>query len=114
MAELEPTEGPTTGAVLAKAAGRAAAWLTLGEAEFHTALGVSGLEEPLTPGSASWYDALSLIQLAFRLELLTGTEIGARQWLRGPNTGLGRSPVEVLLEPGGPATLVDYLHRFSR
>lgn len=109
----DPADLSAAGAVLAKAAHRAAHWMGLTHEELRAALGVEGLEAPLPAGSPAWYAALSLVQLAFQLERLAGSA-GAHQWLRGRNTGLGRRPIDVLVEPGGAATLVDYTYRFLR
>ena len=68
----------------------------------------------LEAGSTAWHSALSLIHLAYRLERLAGDQHGARQWLRGPNVGLGRPPIERLVEPGGASALLDYTHTFYR
>lgn len=114
MESHDPVESVSASAVLAKAAFRAGAWLGLSDAELISALEIGRLDAPLQAGSASWYGALGLIQLALRLERLVGSADAARCWMRGPNTGLGRSPIEILVEPGGPMTLVDYTHGFTR
>ncbi|WP_460833593.1 antitoxin Xre/MbcA/ParS toxin-binding domain-containing protein [Lysobacter humi (ex Lee et al. 2017)] len=43
-----------------------------------------------------------------------GGQHAAQQWLRGPNIGLGRPPIERLLEAGGASALLDYTHAFYR
>lgn len=102
------------GEVLAKAASRAGAWLGLSEQEQLQALQTQAMCDELEAGSTPWYNALSLIHLAFRLEKLAGGQSAAHQWLRGPNAGLGRPPIERLLEPGGASALLDYTHAFYR
>lgn len=114
MAPNDAVESLHAAQVLAKAARRAAVWLGVTDSELCAALQVERLDEPLQAGSPSWYGALALIQLTLRLERLVGSADAARRWLRGPNTGLGRPPIGILLEPGGPMTLVDYAHGFTR
>ena len=110
----DAVESVSAAAVLAKAALRAGAWLGLSDSELCSALQIERLDAPLQAGSPSWYGALGLIQLALRLERLLGTADAARRWMRGPNMGLRRPPIEILVEPGGPMTLVDYTHGFTR
>lgn len=114
MAPAGAAESLHAAEVLTKATLRAAAWLGLTDAERCAALQVEQLHETLQAGSASWYQALGLVQLALRLERLLGSADAARLWLRRPNTGLGRPPIEVVVEPAGPMSLVDYTYRFTR
>lgn len=114
MESHDRVESVSAAAVLAKAALRAGAWLGLSDSDLCSALQIERLEASLEAGSPSWYSALCLIQLALRLERLVGSADAARRWMRGPNTGLGRPPIEILVEPGGPMTLVDYTHGFTR
>lgn len=102
------------GKVLAKAVGRAAAWLGLSDQELLQALELQAASDELEAGSTSWHSALSLIHLAYRLEHLAGDQLGAQQWLRGFSVGLGRPPIERLVEPGGASALLDYTHTFHR
>lgn len=106
--------GVAPGELLAKAAVRAGAWLGLSEQERLHALELQGPCDELEAGSTAWHSALSLIHLAYRLEHLAGDQHGAQQWLRGPNVGLGRPPIERLVEPGGASALLDYTHTFYR
>jgi hypothetical protein len=106
--------GVAPGEVLAKAAGRAGAWLGLSDQELLQALELQAASDELEARSTSWHSALSLIHLAYRLEHLAGGQHGAQQWLRGPNIGLGRPPIERLVEPGGASALLDSTHTFYR
>lgn len=109
-----PPGAVAPGEVLAKAASRAAAWLGLSEQELLHALELQAACDALEAGSTPWYNALSLIHLAYRLEKLAGGQSAAHRWLRGPNAGLGRPPIERLLEAGGASALLDYTHAFYR
>lgn len=109
-----PSGAPAPGQVLAKAASRAGAWLGLSEQQLLRALELQAACDELEAGSTPWLSALSLIHLAYRLEKLAGSQSAAHQWLRGPNAGLGRPPIERLLEPGGASALLDYTHAFYR
>jgi hypothetical protein len=109
-----PPSTPAPAEVLAKAASRAGAWLGLSEQELLQALELEAVCDKFEAGSTAWYSALSLIHLAYRLEKLAGSQSAAHQWLRGPNAGLGRPPIERLLEPGGASALLDYTHAYYR
>lgn len=102
------------GEVLAKAVGRAAAWLGLSDQELLQALELQAPSAELEAGSTAWHSALSLIHLAYRLEHLAGDQHGAQQWLRGSNVGLGRPPIERLVEPRGASALLDYTYAYYR
>lgn len=114
MDRAEGTAGEVPlGDVLARAASRAGAWLGLSEQELLQALELQAASE-LEAGSTAWHSALSLIHLAYRLEHLAGDQHSAQQWLRGPHRGLGRPPIERLLEAGGASALLDYTQTFYR
>ena len=109
---------PQAGAVLTKAALRAADRLGLSGRQLAEIVGVSEAtvsrwkrgESLLEPGSKP-YELAALLVRAFRsLDAITGgDEAVARRWLAAPNTALGARPVERMTQVQGLVDVTTYL-----
>lgn len=114
-----PTEqGPAAGAVLVKAALRAARFLGLSQAELAQVIGVSGASASrmaagsklLEQDSKTWQLAALLVRLFRSLDAIVGSDDeAAKAWMRSANVALGGIPAELLRDPAGLVRTVDYL-----
>lgn len=114
-----PTEqGPVPGAVLVKAALRAARFLGLSQAELAQVIGVSGASASrmaagsklLEQDSKTWQLAALLVRLFRSLDAIVGSDDeAAKAWMRSANAALGGIPAELLRDPAGLVRTVDYL-----
>jgi transcriptional regulator with XRE-family HTH domain len=114
----DPAAVPDPGAVLGKAACRAAELLGLSQAALARILGVSRPTvtrmvagafrlEPSQP--KTWELATLFVRMYRSLDALVGHGEAARAWLEGPNTDLGARPVELLASAEGLVRVVHYL-----
>ncbi|MDU8945698.1 MbcA/ParS/Xre antitoxin family protein [Ovoidimarina sediminis] len=108
---------PDPGAVLTRAALRAAALLGLTAREL---AGVLGLSEPtvsrmksggycLDEASKSFELAALFVRLFRSLDAITGDAATARAWIRAENTALGGKPVDKIATIAGLTDVVAYL-----
>lgn len=109
---------PEAGAVLTKAALRAADRLGLSGRQLAEIVGVSEAtvsrwkrgESLLEPGSKPFELAALLVRTFRSLDAITGgDEAVARRWLAAPNTALGARPVERLAQVQGLVDVTTYL-----
>ena len=109
---------PQAGAVLTKAALRAAQRLGLSGRQLAEIIGVSGAtvsrwrrgDSLLEPGSKSFEMAALLVRCFRSLDAITGgDEAVARRWLVEPNTALGARPVERMMQVQGLVDVTTYL-----
>lgn len=109
---------PEPGAVLARAALRAAAFLGVTQADLAAIIGVSGAtasrlasgSKALEQGSKPWQLAALFVRSFRSLDAIVGSDdSAARAWMRAPNSALGGVPLELMREPAGLARTVDYL-----
>jgi transcriptional regulator with XRE-family HTH domain len=115
---LKHEAAPDPGAVLARAAIRAAACLGITQADVAAIIGVSNATASrLASGSKALEEGSKPFQLAalfvrsFRsLDAIVGSDdAAARAWVRAPNTALGGVPLELMRDPAGLARADDYL-----
>jgi transcriptional regulator with XRE-family HTH domain len=109
---------PSAGAVLARAAFRAAGFLGISQADLAAIIGVSGATasrlanggKALEEGSKPWQLAALFVRSFRSLDAIVGSDdTAARAWMRGANAALGGVPLELMREPAGLARTVDYL-----
>lgn len=109
---------PQAGAVLTKAALRAADRLGLSGRQLAEIVGVSEAtvsrwkrgESLLDPGSKPFELAALLVRTFRSLDAITGgDEAVARRWLTAPNTALGARPVERMAQVQGLVDVTTYL-----
>lgn len=119
ISEQPPRDhAPDRGAVLAKAALRAAERLGLNARQFAK---VIGLSEPsvsrlrkgamtLEVGSKAYELAALLVRVFRGLDaIMGGDEASARAWVQAPNTALGAAPVDLLMSVQGLVNVAAYL-----
>ena len=109
---------PEAGAVLTKAALRAADRLGLSGRQLADIVGVSEAtvsrwkrgESLLEPGSKPFELAALLVRTFRSLDAITGgDEAVARRWLAAPNTALAARPVELMTQVQGLVDVTTYL-----
>jgi transcriptional regulator with XRE-family HTH domain len=109
---------PSPGAVLARAAFRAAGFLGISQADLADIIGVSGATasrlahggKALEQGSKPWQLAALFVRSFRSLDAIVGSDdAAARAWMRAANVALGGVPLELMREPAGLARTVDYL-----
>jgi transcriptional regulator with XRE-family HTH domain len=109
---------PAAGAVLTKAALRAADRLGLSGRQLAEIVGVSEAtvsrwkrgESLLDPGSKPFELAALLVRTFRSLDAITGgDEAVARRWLASPNTALAARPVERMMQLQGLVDVATYL-----
>jgi len=107
-----------SGAVLSRAAVRAARFLGLPQSDLACVIGVSGAtlsrlangQKQLEPGSKPWQLAALFVRLFRALDAIVGSDDAAAQaWLRSENSALGGVPLQLIQEPAGLVRAVDYL-----
>jgi len=115
---LKTRTAPDPGAVLAKAAVRAAQFLKIPQSDLAQIIGVSGAtmsrlahgQKQLEPGSKPWQHAALFVRLFRSLDAIVGSDdAAARAWLRSENTALGGVPLELIRDTAGLVRTVDYL-----
>jgi transcriptional regulator with XRE-family HTH domain len=113
-----PVPARDPGAVLSRAAVRAAQLLAVSQVDLADIIGVSGStisrivngQKQLEAGSKPWQLAALFVRLFRSLDAIVGSDdAAARAWLRGENRALGGTPLELIREPAGLARTVDYL-----
>ncbi len=113
-----PAGAVDPGAVLTKAAVRAAEALGLSQQLLAQVLGVSRPTVTrmaqgsyrLAPGQPKTWELATLFVRMFRsLDALVGHAEAGRAWLSGPNTDLGARPVELITSAEGLVRVVHYL-----
>ncbi|MBS0580973.1 MAG: DUF2384 domain-containing protein [Proteobacteria bacterium] len=106
------------GAVLSRAAVRAARFLDLSQADLAAVIGLSGAtlsrlahgHKQLEAGSKPWQLAALFVRLFRSLDAIVGSDdAAARAWLRSDNAALGGVPCELIRDPAGLVRAVDYL-----
>ena len=111
-------QNPEAGAVLTKAAVRAADRLGLSGRQLADIVGVSEAtvsrwkrsESLLEPGSKPFELAALLVRTFRSLDAITGgDEAVARRWLAAPNTALAARPVERMVQVQGLVDVTTYL-----
>lgn len=111
-------QNPAAGAVLTKAALRAADRLGLSGRQLADVVGVSEAtvsrwkrgESLLEPGSKPFELAALLVRTFRSLDAITGgDEAVARRWLAAPNTALAARPVERMTQVQGLVDVTTYL-----
>lgn len=116
--QARTASSPDAGAVLTRAAVRAARLLGLPQADLAAVIGVSEAtmsrmangQRPLEPGSKAWQLAALFVRLFRSLDAIVGSDdAAARAWLRSTNAALGGVPLELIRDPAGLARTVDYL-----
>ncbi|MGE3667311.1 MAG: antitoxin Xre/MbcA/ParS toxin-binding domain-containing protein [Steroidobacteraceae bacterium] len=109
---------PSPGAVLTRAAFRAAGFLGVSQADLAGIIGVSGATasrlanggKALEEGSKPWQLAALFVRSFRSLDAIVGSDdAAARAWMRGANAALGGIPLELMHDPAGLARTVDYL-----
>ncbi|MGD9597593.1 MAG: antitoxin Xre/MbcA/ParS toxin-binding domain-containing protein [Steroidobacteraceae bacterium] len=109
---------PDPGAVLARAAIRAAGFLGVRQGELAGIIGVSSATasrlasggKTLEEGSKPWQLAALFVRSFRSLDAIVGSDdAAARAWMRAPNAALGGVPLELMRDPAGLARAVDYL-----
>jgi transcriptional regulator with XRE-family HTH domain len=109
---------PSPGAVLSRAAVRAARLLGLAQSDLADVIGVSGAtlsrvangQKQLESGSKPWQLAALFVRLFRSLDAIVGSDdAAARAWLRSDNRALGGVPLQLIREPAGLVRAVDYL-----
>lgn len=109
---------PGPGAVLARAAVRAAGFLGVRQGELAEIIGVSSATasrlasggKALEEGSKPWQLAALFVRSFRSLDAIVGSDdAAARAWMRAPNAALGGVPLELMRDPAGLARAVDYL-----
>jgi uncharacterized protein (DUF2384 family) len=116
--ETSPRANP--GATLSKAVVRAARFLDISQTLLAEILGLSEAtvsrltrdKYQLRTDRKEWQFALLFIRLFRSLDALLGHDEQARTWLRGANTGLGASPIDLLTTPEGLVRVVNYLDAY--
>jgi transcriptional regulator with XRE-family HTH domain len=113
---LDPA--PDAGAVLTKAALRAAQLLGVPQADLADVLGLSAAtisrlangQKQLEPGSKPWQLAALFVRLFRSLDAIVGSDdAAAHAWMRGENAALGGVPLELIHDAAGLVRAVDYL-----
>ncbi|MBV6417415.1 MAG: hypothetical protein CMLOHMNK_02114 [Steroidobacteraceae bacterium] len=109
---------PAPGAVLARAAFRAASFLGVTQGQLAEIIGVSGATasrlasgvRALEEGSKPWQLAALFVRSFRSLDAIVGSDdVAARAWMRSPNAALGGVPLDLMRDPAGLARTVDYL-----
>lgn len=109
---------PDPGAILARAAFRAAGFLGISQADLAGIIGVSGAtasrlasgSRSLEQGSKPWQLAALFVRSFRSLDAIVGSDdTAARAWMRAPNAALGGVPLELMRDPAGLVRAVDYL-----
>ncbi len=109
---------PVPGAVLARAAFRAAAFLGVSQGNLADIIGVSGATasrlasggKALEEGTKPWQLAALFVRSFRSLDAIVGSDdAAARAWMRAANSALGGIPLELMRDPAGLARTVDYL-----
>lgn len=115
---LPSGRAPEPGAVLVKAALRAARFLGLSQAELAQVIGVSGASASrmaagsklLEEDSKTWQLAALFVRLFRSLDAIVGSDDeAAKAWMRSANAALGGVPADLLRDPAGLVRAVDYL-----
>ena len=107
-------------ATLSKAVLRAARLLEIPQALLAEILGLSEATVSrmskdryvLRQDKKEWQFALLFVRLFRSLDALLGHDEQARAWLRGFNTALSTSPIELLTTPEGLVRVVNYLDAY--
>lgn len=107
-------------ATLSKAVVRAARFLEIPQTLIAEILGLSEAtvsrlskqKYELREDKKEWQLALLFVRLFRSLDALLGHDEQARTWLRGLNTALGASPIELLTTPEGLVRVVNYLDAY--
>ena len=114
----KPEAAPDPGAVLARAAIRAAGFLGITQADVAAIIGVSNATasrlasggKALEEGSKPFQLAALFVRSFRSLDAIVGSDdTAARAWVRAPNAALGGVPLELMRDPAGLARAVDYL-----
>ncbi|WP_297972552.1 antitoxin Xre/MbcA/ParS toxin-binding domain-containing protein [uncultured Amaricoccus sp.] len=116
-ARRQPAAAPDPGAILTRAAVRAAERLGISGRRLAEVLGVSEAQvSRLRSGEAALaertkpFELAALLVRVFRsLDAITGDEAVARAWLLAPNAALGARPAERITSVQGLADVVAYL-----
>ena len=112
------TPAADSGAVLSRAAVRAARFLALAQTDLAQVIGVSAAtlsrlahgHKQLEAGSKPWQLAALFVRLFRSLDAIVGSDdAAASAWLRSPNAALGGVPLELIRDPAGLVRCVDYL-----
>jgi len=107
-----------TAAAISKATYRASEYLGLKQKEFAQIVGMSptkvshlwAADYQLNPSIKSeWENSILFLRLFKSLDAILGEKEAARVWLRGENTALGDSPINVIQSVEGLVHVVNYL-----
>lgn len=105
-------------AAISKATYRASEYLGLKQKEFAQIVGMSptkvshlwAADYQLNPSIKSeWENSILFLRLFKSLDAILGEKEAARTWLRGENTALGDSPINVIQSVEGLVHVVNYL-----
>ena len=107
-------------ATLSKAVIRAARLLDVSQTMLAEILGVSEAtisrlnrdKYELRKDRKEWQFALLFVRMFRSLDALLGHHEQAHTWLRGVNTALGASPIDLLASPEGLVRVVNYLDAY--
>ena len=109
---------PNPGAVLSRAAVRAAQLLQIPQVDLADIIGVSEAtmsrivngQKQLEHGSKPWQLAALFVRMFRALDAIVGSnDAVARAWLHEHNLALGGVPLDLIREPAGLVRTVDYL-----
>ena len=109
---------PDPGAVLPRAALRAATLLGISQLDLADIIGVSPAtmsriasgRKQLEPGSKPWQLAALFVRLFRDLDAIVGSnDAAASAWMRGEHLALGGVPLDLARDPAGLVRTVDYL-----
>ena len=115
-------ESESTAAALTKAAFRASEYLGLKQKEFGQIVGLSptkvshlwAASYQLNPSIKSeWENSILFIRLFASLDAILGEKEAARTWLRGENSALGDSPLNLIQNVEGLVHVVNYVDSSS-